>query len=160
MKVAAVIAAFVSLLHARYGAVQPYATCPIAQHGDYGWNCISEFQIGETHYLVQSLVRFERDRYVPTHVDSTRWTRSWRPVAKATLAQFHVRGTAEVNGPAFDWAFLAAGAASPRKERTFQLSSLDGYVTGFEHVLFFTCTARRGVVTCTNAFGDAMRYRP
>jgi hypothetical protein len=65
-----------------------------------------------------------------------------------------------VNGPAYEWGWLATGAGNLRAGKTRRVDALDGSVTGLTRFYFSTCSARSGLITCRNALGDAMRYRP
>jgi hypothetical protein len=65
-----------------------------------------------------------------------------------------------VNSPAYDWGFLAEGARSATRGHPVRLDAYDGYGAGWFTFYLFTCSARSELITCTNALGDAMRYRP
>jgi hypothetical protein len=64
-----------------------------------------------------------------------------------------------VNGPAYDWGWLAGGAGDIKDGQTRQVDAYDGNDTGLTRFFIFTCTRRREI-TCMNKLGDAMRYRP
>lgn len=52
--------------------------------------------------------------------------------------------------------------ASPERVKvgqTRKADALDDNNTGLTRFYSFTCSRRRGPITCRNAFGDAMRYR-
>jgi len=57
---------------------------------------------------------------------------------------------------------LGAGLAQRLKDgETRQLGSVDGYTgPGFGRFFTFICSRQSALITCRNALGDAMRYRP
>jgi hypothetical protein len=65
-----------------------------------------------------------------------------------------------VNGPAYDWGWLAGQAGGIKAGHTRQADALDGNDTGLTRFFTFTCSRRSELITCRNALGDAMRYRP
>jgi hypothetical protein len=70
-----------------------------------------------------------------------------------------VPGVVSVNSPAYDWGWLAI-CAGGLKGRSGRCGAVDGYNgPGLGRFFTFTCSGR-GVVTCVNGLGDAMRYRP
>ena len=90
------------------------------------------------------------------------WFRRWSSYSRRPLAGFDTPGKASVNSPAFDWAFLALGAGDgwKRGRKSFSVNSYDGDSAGLRRFFVFRCGVRGALVTCRNAFGDAMRYRP
>ncbi len=44
--------------------------------------------------------------------------------------------------------------------QTRQIDGYDGNDSGMTRFVIFTCSRRAGLITCRNALGDAMRYRP
>jgi hypothetical protein len=154
--------AFGQWLHDRYGDVHGYWTCPRAQAFGDEASCLAEVRVGKTWHLTSADARLSGGRVVfPRHYDK-RWVRRWSPYTRVHSERgFTVPGRVSVNGTGFDWAWLALGAEDLRKRhRTFHLQGSDGHWTGFERIFDFACTVGSKVVTCHNAFGDAMRYRP
>jgi hypothetical protein len=159
---AAATRAFGEWLHAHYGDVRGYWTCPLAQSFGDEASCLAEVRVGKTWHLTSADARLSHGRVVfPRHYDK-RWVRSWSPYRSVHSERgFTVPGRISVNGTGFDWAWLALGAEAERKRhRTFHLQGYDGHWTGFERFFDFTCTVGANLVSCQNAFGDAMRYRP
>ncbi|HET7048185.1 MAG TPA: hypothetical protein VFI54_07965 [Solirubrobacteraceae bacterium] len=78
------------------------------------------------------------------------------------IAGFRTPGRAQVNSPAFDWAWLAAGAHYnyTRHKRSFTVVDYDGNSSGYGKIFDFSCRTGGALIQCTNAFGDSMRYRP
>jgi hypothetical protein len=76
---------------------------------------------------------------------------------------FGATGTASANTPAFDWAFLIGFAYDAFKRHKLPASyvAVDGDRSGMPDAMFrFRCTLSGRLITCTNALGDALRYRP
>jgi hypothetical protein len=155
--------AFGSWLHDHYGNVQGYRTCPRAQSFGNEISCLAEVRVGKTWHLISADARLSGGHVVfPRHFDK-RWARHWSPYTRLYLEKggFTLPGRVSVNGPAFDWAWLALGAHDKWKHhRVFHLQGYDGHWTGFERIFDFTCTVRQNLVSCRNVFGDAMRYIP
>src|SRR5258705_432905 len=92
------------------------------------------------------------------------WVRRWSMLSGDPLWRGGVKvapGVASVNSPVFDWGWLAEGIqATWKRHRTFRFYDLDG-PGGWPNRFFeFTCKVRATLVTCTNSFGDSMRYFP
>jgi hypothetical protein len=158
---AAATQAFGRWLDARYGNVQGYWTCPLGQRYGGRIDCLAEVRVGETRHLTQATATLAYGRVVFSRIFDTAWIRRWSPYSRHFLTDFDVPGSASVNGPAFDWAWLAQGAhADWQRHTSFHENGYDGMSRGWSRFFDFTCSVRGSLVTCVNAFGDAMRYRP
>jgi hypothetical protein len=125
-------------------------------------DCAAEFRSRQTWHFVDATARLSGGRVVIRKADGLAWTRRWSKYVRRSLPGADTPGKASVNGRAYDWRWLAAGAYDgwKRGRRTFTVNAYDGYSTGLGRFYLFRCVVRGDVVTCRNAFGDAMRYRP
>jgi hypothetical protein len=156
--------AFGRWLHARYGSVTGYWTCPLAQRYLNRIDCLAEVHVAETRHLTAAAATLFGGHVVFSRIRDTAWVRRWSPYSRRYLTgpqSFKVPGEASENSPAFDWAFIAQGAAGNRgRYRAFHVDGYDGYAKGWFRFFDFTCSVHRSLVLCANAFGDAMRYKP
>ena len=99
-----------------------------------------------------------------SRIRHTAWVRRWSAYSRRYLTgpqSFNVPGRASENSPAFDWAFIAHGAAGEwRRHSAFHVDGYDGYAKGWSKFFDFACSVHRRLVVCANSFGDAMRYKP
>jgi hypothetical protein len=125
-------------------------------------DCLAEFRVGKKWHLVGASARLSGRRVVISNADDTAWIRRWSRWTHRALPGADSPGTSSVNGPAFDWRWLAGGAYDGwrRGRKSFTVNAYDGYSTGLHRFFDFRCVVRGELVTCRNAFGDAMRYRP
>jgi hypothetical protein len=95
-------------------------------------------------------------------VSAETWTRHWSPYSRHYILRSHeqVPGVVSVNSPAYDWGWLALGAKRLKEGQTRPIDAYDGNDSGITHFVIFTCSRRARLITCRNALGDAMRYRP
>jgi hypothetical protein len=154
--------AFGHWLQKRYAAPEGYWTCPAGQSFGDRISCSAEVRVGRRRHFVGATARLSGGRVVISRARDQAWVRRWSSFSRRPLAGFDTPGTASVNSPVFDWAFLGLGAHDGwRRGRTsFKVNSYDGDSTGLRRFFVFRCVVRGALVTCTNAFGDAMRYRP
>ena len=160
-------AAFGRLLHQIYGGAHGYWTCPppaIPSPAIPGRvDCLAEVRTGRRWHQV-SMSAIVRNRVIVfttlTNDAATSWVRHWSPYSRRFIHEPQVPGVVSVNSPAYDWGWLAGLAGGLKPGQTRRLSALDGDVIGWERFDIFTCSARAGLITCRNALGDAMRYRP
>jgi hypothetical protein len=154
--------AFGRWLEQRYGAPRGYWTCPPAQVVRSRAFCAAEFRVGERRHFVDATARLSGGRVVISKVDETAWVRRWSRYLRRSLPGARTPGKASVNGGGYDWPWLAAGAYDgwKRGRASFVVNAYDGYSTGLRRFYVFRCVVRGDLVTCRNAFGDAMRYRP
>ena len=154
--------AFGRWLHARYRSITGYWTCPRAQIAGDTAGCLAEVRVVGIRHLVFAAARMRNGRIAFVHSE-TRWVRRWSAYSRTLLrgGNRDLAGEASVNSPAFDWWWLAAGALGPwqRHLRSFVVSAFDGDSRGFGRFYNFSCRVGGRVLTCTNALGDAMRYR-
>jgi hypothetical protein len=61
---------------------------------------------------------------------------------------------------AYGWRILASRAARLKNGAHTKILGYDGYTAGFHRFYLFRCSRHGGLITCRNALGDAMRYRP
>ena len=96
-------------------------------------------------------------------VSARTWTRRWSPYSRHFILRSdegHVPGVVSVNGPAYDWGWLAGQAEGVKAGHPRQAGALDGNDTGLTRFFSFSCSRRARLITCRNALGDGMRYRP
>ena len=155
-------AAFGRFLHSRYGAVHGYWTCPHAQQLKHRIDCLAEVRAGRAFHQA-SAVGTERGGDVSfANFHAVSWKRHWWPYSRQFIVRSHepqVPGVISVNSPAYDWGFLAS-CANLQSGATRRCHAYDGDARGWGRFYTFACSARRGVVSCKNALGDVMRYRP
>jgi hypothetical protein len=101
---------------------------------------------------------------VISQVVGTAWVRHWSPYARHFIRRSDERqvpGVISVNSPAYDWGFLLTDCDTAfRPGRTSRCDAYDGNGGGLFHFFMFTCSESGDLVTCTNALGDSVRYRP
>ena len=157
-------AAFGRLLHQLYGGIDGHWTCPRAVLDRV--DCVGEVHTGrQWHWLTMSAVR--RNGVVVlmtlTNKAAQSWARRWSPYSRHFIlrsAEPGVPGIVSVNSPVYDWGWLAGLVKGLKAGQTGRFSSVDGPEYGAGRLYTFTCARRGGLITCRNALGDAMRYRP
>jgi hypothetical protein len=154
--------AFGRWLQDTYGNVLGYWTCPLGQTNGQQISCLAEVHVGRTWHMTSANATLSGSRVTfPKNYD-TSWVRHWSPYSKHYLVRgggYTVPGLISVNGPAYDWAWLALGARAYWKHhRTFHLDGLDGMGKGLMRFYDFTCAVQQNMVSCHNVFGDALRY--
>ena len=156
--------AFGRWLHGRYGSVEGYWTCPIAQRYHNRIDCLAEVHVAATRHLTAATATLSGGHPVFSRIRDTAWVRRWSAYSRRYLIgpqSFNVPGKASENSPAFDWAWIAQGAASKwRWHSAFHVDGYDGYAKGWSRFFDFACSVHRSLVVCANSFGDAMRYKP
>jgi hypothetical protein len=161
---AAATQAFGRWLHGRWKSVRGYWTCPLAQRYDNRIDCLAEVHVAETRHLIAATATLSGGHVVFSRIRDTAWVRRWSPYSRRYLTgpqSFNLPGKASENSPAFDWAFIALGAAGEwQRYRAFHTPGYDGYAKGWSRFFDFACSVHGKLVLCANAFGDAMRYRP
>ena len=159
---AAATRAFGRWLQHRYVRPVGYWTCPRAQAFENRAACAAEVRVGKRWHFVDASARLRGGRVAISRVDEVVWTRRWSTYVRRSLPGADTPGKASVNGRAYDWRWLAAGAYDGwrRGRRTFTANAYDGYWRGLGRFYLFRCAVRGGLITCRNALGDAMRYRP
>jgi len=160
---AAATAAFQRLLHQRYGSVRGYSTCPDAQRVLGRIDCLAEVEASGRWHQVTALARLRNGQIVFRHLYAVAWMRHWWPYSRHFILRSQepqVPGVVSVNSPAYDWGWLAMGADGVKAGHTRRVDAYDGYTSGFQRFYIFTCSRHGDLVTCRNALGDVMRYRP
>jgi hypothetical protein len=159
---AAATAAFGRWLHARYGDMHGYWTCPRAQTVNSRIDCLAEVQAGPMWRQTSASARVRGGRIVFSSVSDSAWLRHWWPYSRRFIIRSHedVPGLISVNSPAYDWGWIAQGAYGTKPGHPLRVDGYDGNGAGLFRFFAFTCTAHDGLITCANALGDAMRYRP
>lgn len=155
---AAAKAAFGRFIQRRYPSARGYWTCPAAQ--DFG--CLAEVGVAGKRHLISATARASGTAIVIVNVRDRSWVRRWSPYTKEVIRGFNSPGSASVNSPYFDWAFLAAQAheAWQQQRKSFRAQAFDGRETGWQVFYDFGCKTRASLITCTNALGDSIRYGP
>lgn len=154
-------AAFGRALHQLYGDFRGYWTCfPPAILGRI--DCLGEVHTGRRWHQVSASATRSNGVVWIGRVSGETWTRRWSPYSRHYIRRSHeqVPGVASVNSPAYDWGWLALGAKRLDDGQTRRVDAYDGNDNGMTHFVIFTCSRRAGLITCRNALGDAMRYRP
>jgi Tol biopolymer transport system component len=149
-------------LRDRYGDIHGFWTCPVEQlYGDY-IDCLAEVEAGTTWHLTGARATLSGSQVVFSKPGDQAWTRKWSPYGSAVIRGFGVPGLASVNSPAFDWAFLSGAMYDGwKKHKTrFVGGACDGPCGGWDRFFAFHCSIIGTLVTCVNAQGDAIRYRP
>ena len=156
--------AFGRWLHGRYGSVKGYWTCPVAQRHDNRIDCLAEVNVAGRRHLTAATATLSGGHLVFSRIRHTAWVRRWSAYSRRYLTgpqSFNVPGRASENSPAFDWAFIAHGAAGEwRRHSAFHVDGYDGYAEGWSRFFDFACSVHRSLVVCSNSFGDAMRCKP
>jgi hypothetical protein len=153
-------AAFGRFLHQLYGGIRGYWTCPYEHPPAALDECLGEFHAGRLWHEVGADVSSKHGEIAFDRVFAQTWRRHWSPYSHRWIAG-GPRGVASVNSSAYGWSFLASGAARLKKEGAHaKIVGYDGYTTGFHRFYLFRCSRQGGLITCRNALGDAMRYRP
>jgi hypothetical protein len=161
---AAATRAYGHWLGLRYGDIRGLWTCPVSQlYGDT-IDCLGEFRAGKTWHMTGARASLSHNRVVLSKTSDIAWVRRWSKFSRKPLWRGGVRvasGLASANSPAFDWGWLGeAVLAFWTHQRTFRVYDLDG-PGGWPNRFFeFTCVVRNTLVTCTNSFGDSIRYLP
>jgi hypothetical protein len=157
---AAATAAFGRLLHQLYGGgISGYWTCPYEHPPAALDECLGEVHAGRLWHQVGADVSGKDGAIGFDRVFAQTWRRHWWPYSHRWVAGAP-GGVASVNSNAYGWGFLAVGAAHLKDGAHANILGYDGYTAGFHHFYLFRCSRHGGLITCRNALGDAMRYRP
>lgn len=151
------------LLHQRYGNVSGYWTCPAAQRVLGRIECLAEVRADRLWHQVSAIARLRNGRVVFRGLFGYAWTRHWWPFSRHFILRSQepqVPGVVSVNSNAYDWGWLAMGARRVKAGHTARVDGADGGTNGFLRFFIFTCSRRGSLITCRNALGDVMRYRP
>lgn len=154
--------AFRGLLHHRYGAFRGFWTCPVGQFFGSQIFCEAEFRQGDVWTRVAATARVNTKPISFSHVGDVSWTRQWSPYTHRVIAGFGATGVASVNTVYEDWSFISGGVYYQWKQhhRYATIDGYDGPGLGLERFTSFRCRLRARPITCTNSFGDSIRYRP
>lgn len=159
---AAATAALGRFLHQLYGEVHGYWTCP-GPPINGRVDCLAEVHTGRNWHQLYPSARIRNGVIVftaLTNIAAVTWVRHWWPYSHQWLANRRAPGVASVNSDAFDWSWLALGLAHLKDRARVSRDGIDGDSAGFSRLYLFHCSRRGGLITCRNALGDAMRYRP
>ena len=152
-------AAFGRLLHQLYGGIHGYWTCPYEPPPAALDECLGEVHAGRLWHQVGADVSSTFGEIAFDRVFAQTWRRHWRPYSHRWIAGGPT-GVASVNSDAYGWSFLASAAAHLKDGAHARILGYDGYTTGFHHFYLFRCSRHGSLITCRNALGDALRYRP
>jgi hypothetical protein len=154
--------AFGRVIHDRYGAIHGYWTCPRGQQYGSEISCLAEFRVAERWYSISATAHTSSAPISFARIQAESWRRSWSAYSSRFLRGFDTPGTASVNSPYEDWAFIGAGAYYNWKKHVTEgtVNGYDGQGLGYGRFTLFRCHAAPALVTCTNSFGDSIRYRP
>lgn len=150
------------LLRQVFGSFHGYYTCPTGQLSGHQIFCRAEFHQGPTWFSASATADVRVNPTSFSNTSSVSWKRKWTRYSAAPLRGFNTPGKASVNTKYEDWAFLAAGAYyNWQHHKHFAVvDSYDGQGLGYERFDNFRCRIGQKMISCRNAFGDAMRYRP
>ena len=160
---AAAKAAFGHFLHQLYGGVHGYWTCPRQDFRRRGDDCLGEVHAGRQWHQVGAEATNDQGEVAFGRVFAWTWTRHWWPYSRHFILRSQepqVPGVVSVNSNAYDWGWLAMGARRVKAGHTRRVDAADGDTSGFLRFFNFTCSRRGSLITCRNALGDVMRYRP
>jgi hypothetical protein len=152
-------AAFGRFLHQLYGEIHGYWTCPYEPPPAALDECLGEVRAGRLWHQVGADVSSRFGEIDFDRVFAQTWRRHWSHYSHRWIAG-GPPGVASVNTDAYGWSFLATRAARLKDRAHARILGYDGYTTGFHRFYLFRCSRHGGLVTCRNALGDAMRYRP
>ncbi len=155
-------AAFLRWISARYPHHHGYWVCPQGQIFGNSGVCLAEMKVGRQFHSLHASPTIQHGHVVLLYEYDTAWTRQFSPFTKRVIAGFHTPGTASVNSPAYDWAWLAGGAHYDwsHGQRVFSVLDYDGDSSGFDYLFTFHCRTHGPTIVCRNPLGDAIRYRP
>jgi Tol biopolymer transport system component len=142
--------------------VHGYWTCPVEQLYGSDITCLGEVEAGTTWHLDFATATQSGAQVVFTKPSDRAWTRAWSAYGSYVLRGFQTPGVASVNSPAFDWGWLGQQLSFEWKQHKahFTAGACDGQCGGWQHIFNFNCSVVGSLVTCTNALGDSIRYRP
>jgi len=156
----AATAAFGHFLRQLYGGgIHGYWTCPYEHPPAALDECLGEIEVRGLRHEVGADVSSRYGEIAFDHVFAQTWRRHWWPYSRRWIAG-GLPGMASVNSDAYGWSFLASSAAHLKDGAHAKILGYDGYTAGFHRFYLFRCQRRGGLITCRNALGDAMRYRP
>ena len=150
--------AFGHLLHELYGGIHGYWTC-LAPAIERRIDCFAEVHSGRRWHRVSASARRSYGTTWMNRVSAQTWTRHWWPYSRHWIAG-GPHGVASVNSNAYGWGFLASGVAGLKDGAHAKILGYDGDSAGLRRFYLFRCSRKGGLITCRNALGDAMRYRP
>lgn len=126
-------------------------------------DCLAEVHTGRRwHQVSASATRSNGEVWID-RVSGETWTRHWSPYSRHYILRSQepqVPGVVSVNGSAYDWGWLASAASTVKDGQARLIDGYDGNDSGMTRFFIFTCSRRKELITCRNALGDAMRYRP
>lgn len=156
------LSAFLHWIASRYANARGYWTCPNAQISAGIGVCYAEIKVGPRVHFLHAAAKLQPGRVVLFAKFDTSWKRHWSRFTRRVIASTGTPGRASVNSPAYDWAWLAAGAHYRwhQHRKVFSASAFDGGSRGLGRFFSFRCHLHGRTITCTNALGDSMRYRP
>jgi hypothetical protein len=155
--------AFAALIKSRYGDQPGLRRCARVDYSKTELACWAEIYRGKQRRMVSATASIPDSTIVFRQVRSRSWTRRWTSVPARVVRSFGAPGTASANSPAFDRAFLIGFAYDAFNRHKLPATSVavDGDRSGMPDAMFrFRCTLSGRLITCTNALGDALRYRP
>lgn len=164
---AAAAAALGTLLHQLYGGLHGSWACsgPVISGRI---DCLAEVHSDRQWHEVALSARLRNEVIVfmtLTNHSAQTWVRRWSPYSRHFIVRFGeaAPGVASVNSPSdfYDWGWIAGQAAGLKPGQIRTVAANDtGSSRAFERFFTFACSRRGGLITCRNALGDAMRYRP
>jgi hypothetical protein len=158
-------------LQTQFPGAKGYWTCPLNEFEKVaggGTVCHAEVHVKGVWHKLSTVADISRvpvsflGRLGSFESSDRVWRRRWSSYSSRPIRGFSTPGTASVNTPFYDWAFIAGAAYEGWKNnRTLiRVWGYDGPSRGLEKFYSFMCRVQVSLVTCTNALGDAMRYKP
>jgi hypothetical protein len=157
------LSAFVAWIHSVYPTAAGYWTCPQEQISQNLALCWAEVKVGNRFHSMTADATLRGGRIVLKYQSDRSWRRRWSRFSRRWVHGVGAPGRGSVNGPDYDWGWIASGAYyewHSRHHRHFHVDGFDGNGSGFGRFIDFRCGVRRGLITCRNSLRDSMRYRP
>jgi hypothetical protein len=167
-------ASFKRLLADKYGAqwtgaAVSWALCPREEFFPDGFDgesepvalCMAQFRSGRTwRYVSASVEQTEPGPAFSGRPYTRAWARKWRKLPSKCLRQLDVRGRAYSNDGSCPALMISDLAYAVRKGKSTRRAFWHGTNTaGFQKLVSYRCRTRGRTITCTNALGDAFRWK-
>jgi hypothetical protein len=119
-------------------------------------------KVGERFHSLAATAVLKDNSIALQSTSDRSWRRDWSGYSHRWATGFGQPGRASVNTPDYNWRYLTAGAYRTwrRYPRHHYFSAYSGTGSGFGRFIDFHCTSWRGLITCKNSLGDAIRYQP
>jgi hypothetical protein len=164
---------FESTLKTRYGdaweqASRRWALCPTQEFFPHGLGndgtaaaiCMAQFRSGDTWRYVSGLLEYTDDGPVLDRPYTRKWRRAWKRRSASCARRAGVGGVIYSNDGTCPFQMVGDLAYSVERGRTPKYAYWHGTNTaGFTKIARYRCRNGGRTVTCTNAMGDAFRWK-